>query len=147
MKRSIFTITLAFLLAFVIGFSAVPVHVSAATTEAAQQKKIAKKFNKFLKKHFYDSDALHYDISYKKTGKRYTFTMTLTTKQMNIDYIHGAAFINDNYSKMIKALSATSKKQFKNAKILGLKKPIVNVVWISSDGVKVATIKNGVLIE
>lgn len=129
-------------LALSIAFSAVSITSYAAST-AADQKQTAKKFNKFLKKYFYSDDIQDVKISYKKTGKRYTFTMTFTTKNITKDMTNG---VNANlHQQLLTAFAKTSKSQYKNAKKMGLKKPIVRVIWITADGYKVASIKNGTL--
>lgn len=146
MRKSFFRITLTLLLAFIIGFASVPAHTYAAnkTTNTADQKKIAKKYYKTLKKSYEDNENWGNSIKYKKTGKRYTYTVTLTSKKMDMDYIKGAAFVDgDNYGATLKMLQKYNKTDYKAAKKAKLKKPVVILIWMSSDGQKVATFKNG----
>ena len=146
MRKSVFRIVLTLLLAFIIGFSAVPVHTIAASkaTSAADQKKIAKKAYKAIKADYEENDDWGVKVKYKKTGKRYTITVTQTSKRMSLDYIRGAAFEGgDNYGAVLKMLTKYNKSDYKLAKKCGLKKPVVYLIWMSSDGQKVATFKNG----
>jgi uncharacterized protein YxeA len=144
--KKIITILTAIILSFVICFGAVSTTVEAATKAETQQKKNAKTFDKWLKKVFKSNDVWGYKIKYKKTGSRYTFTITCTSKQMPSSYIRDAAFIGgDNYGDMLKMFCKLSKTHYKNAKKAGLKKPIVRMVWKTSDGFTVATFKNGTM--
>ena len=145
MKKSIFKIILTLLLVLILGCSATPLNTYAATkTTTADQKTIAKKFYKKLKKEYKNNVRWNKSVKYKKTGNRYTYTVTMTSIQMDLDYIRGAAFVGgDNYGAMLKALVKNNKEDYRDAKKSGLKKPIVYLVWMSSDGYKVATFKNG----
>ena len=147
MRKSIFKIALTLLLAFIIGFASVPIYTYAANnTSAAEQKKIVKKYNKWLKSIYKDTSNIDYQIKYKKSGKRYDFTLTIVTKQLNKDQLADPQF-RDLYNKTIISLTDNAKTIYKKAKKMGLKKPNVYVIWVSSDGYQMTKHKNGKQIE
>ena len=149
MRKSTVKTFLMLLLAFIIGFSSVTVTVSAAsmtTKEKAQQKKQAKKFNKHLKKYFTDDDSWDYEIKYKNKKNRYEFTMICTSKQVSKETAEAVS--TQLHNKMLIALRNISNNQYKVAKkTYKLKKPIMYVIWMSSDGYQMAKFKNGKQLE
>lgn len=150
MRKSAVKTFLTLLLAFIIGFSSVPLATNAASMtpqEKTEQKKQAKKFNKHLKKYFTDDNSWHYEITYKKKKNHYEFTMSCQSKELSRADIE-ATKQSITYTAMLETLRTTSKDQYKVAKKkYKLKKPVMYVIWISSDGYQMAKFKNGKQIE
>ena len=147
MRKSVFKIALTLLLAFIIGFASVPVHTYAASnTSATEQKKIAKKYNKWLKSIYVNNNSLTYKIKYKKSGKRYDFTLSIMSRQLTQEQLADPQY-RELYNKMLIALDDNARTIYKRAKKMGLKKPNVYVIWYSSDGYQMSKHKNGKQIE